>query len=98
FESHSTQPVLFVEEGAIDDRADVAFGERIQNEHAHPREERAIQLEGWIFRSRTDERDSASLDMREKCVLLRFIEAVDLVHEQDRLPSQLQPLLGLNDY
>ncbi len=36
-----------------------------------------------------DERDEALLDERQKRILLRLVEAVDLVHEQDRMTPRL---------
>ena len=37
--------------------------------------------------------------MREKCILLRTVEAMNLVYEEDRLPAELQAFLGFgNDF
>src|SRR3989440_6765117 len=49
-----------------------------------------------LFRSgRADQRDDAVLDPRQEGVLLRPVEAVDLVAEQDRAPPLvLEPVLG----
>ena len=37
--------------------------------------------------------------MRKECVLLRLVEAVNLIDKQDRLPAELEPLFGSrNDF
>jgi hypothetical protein len=36
--------------------------------------------------------------MRQKCILLRLVEAMDLVNEEYRLASQLQTLLSGGNY
>ena len=53
------------------------------------REERRVHFEGRILGGRADEHDRARLDVREKRVLLRLVEAVDFVDEQDGAPAAL---------
>src|SRR5438046_5439324 len=53
-----------------------------EDQHLAAREERGIQLEARVLGRRADERDRAVLDIRQEAVLLRAVEAVDLVHEQ----------------
>ena len=67
----SAESALLVEQCAINHRADVALGERIQHEHAHSREECVIQLEGWILRRRADECDRSRFYMRAE---MRLVE------------------------
>ena len=72
--------------------------ERLQHKHTAARQQRSRQLEARVLGRRPDQRDDAVLDPRQKCVLLRLVEAVDLVAEQDRpLPLILEPLLRLLD-
>ncbi len=58
--------------------------EGLQRVDAQPREQRAVDLERGVLGGRTDQRHQALLDGREQGVLLRLVEAVDLVEEQDR--------------
>ena len=44
-----------------------------------------IDLEAGVLGGRADQRDGAVFGGREQAVLLRLVEPVDLVHEQDRL-------------
>ncbi len=49
-----------------------------------PREQRRVDLEVRILGRRPDQRDEAFLDSGQQRVLLRLVEPVDLVEEQDR--------------
>src|SRR5665213_3975015 len=51
------ESALDVGEGAVDHCGEIAFSQRFQHEYAHPRQERSIHLERWIFSGRTDQRD-----------------------------------------
>ena len=48
------------------------------------RQQRRVDLEVRVLGGRADQRDHALLDRRQQRVLLRLVEAVDLVEEQDR--------------
>ena len=50
----------------------------------HPAEQRRVDLEVRVLGRRPDQRDEALLDRGQERVLLRLVEAVDLVQEQDR--------------
>src|SRR3989442_6089036 len=81
-----------------DHSPDIRVVQWLEDEDATPRQQRARQLEGWILGRGADERDDAVLDPGEKRILLRLVEPMDLVAEEDRaLPLILQPLLGLSD-
>ena len=56
-----------------------------QDQHLAARQERGVDLEARIFGRRSDQRDGAVLDVGKEAVLLRAIEAMDLVHEQQGL-------------
>src|SRR5262245_26336593 len=72
--------------------------ERLQHEDATPRQQRAGELEARVFGRCADQRDDAVLHPWQKRVLLRSIEAVDLVAKQNRaLTLELAPLIGLPD-
>ena len=72
------------------------FGrERLEHEYAQARQQRRVQLERRVLGRRADERDDAGLDGRQERILLRAIEAVDLVAEEDRAAAfDLAALLG----
>ena len=56
---------------------------RQQTIDAGAREQRRDHLEGRVLRGGADQDDVALLDVGQKGVLLGFVEAVDLVDEQD---------------
>ena len=53
------------------------------------REQRRVHLERRVLRRRADQDDRAGLDVRQERVLLRLVEAVDLVDEEHRPPAAL---------
>ena len=55
------------------------------------REQRRVDLEVRVLGGRADQRDQARLDRRQQRVLLRLVEAVDLVQEEDRAPAVGRP-------
>ena len=67
----------------------------LEPEHAASRQQRSDDLEGWVFSRRADQGDRAVFDVRQDGVLLRLVEAVDLVDEQDRAQSSPPVHLGL---
>ena len=76
-------------------RADLLLGERAQGHHPAAREERGVHLEGGVLGGGADERHRALLHVRQERVLLRLVEAVDLVDEQDgALAVHAAPVLG----
>lgn len=56
----------------------------VQNQNLTARQQRAVQLERWIFGCRADQHDGAVFDIGQQHVLLRPVEAVDFVDEQQR--------------
>ena len=64
--------------------------QRLQHVHARARQQRVVDLEGRVFGRRSDEDQRAVLDVRQKGVLLRFVEAVHLVEEQHRVARTAQ--------
>ena len=58
-----------------------------KHEHLRAREQRGVDLERRILGRGADQHDVAGLDARQKRVLLRLVEAVDLVDEDDRAAS-----------
>ena len=89
-EAEGAEPPFMVQKRVPDDPGEVLPGERLEGEDAHPGEKRRNHLERGVFRRRPDQRDQAALDMGEKSVLLRLVEAVNLIHEEDR-PAPVEP-------
>ena len=61
--------------------------ERLQHEDLRARQQRGVHLERRVLGRRADQHDVAGLDARQEGVLLRLVEAVDLVDEDDRAPA-----------
>ncbi len=80
--------------GALKQRLDRRVVEPLEGEHARPRQQRRIELEGRILGGGADQDDGAVFHMRQEGILLRAVEAVDLVDEQQRAASLLAPRLG----
>ena len=57
--------------------------ERVEDIDLGTGEKRRNDLEGWIFCCRANECDVTGFHVGEKSVLLRFVEAMDFVDEDD---------------
>ena len=77
------ETVLLVGERATKEFDDLRRGERIEDVDLGAREERGDHFKGRVLSSGTDENNVARFDVREKGVLLGFIEAVNFVHKND---------------
>ena len=75
-------------EGLIDDGLQVFFRQRAQHIHAGAGQQSVVQLEGGILGGGSNEAESAILDMRQKGILLRLVETMHLVDEQQRAPAE----------
>ena len=73
-----------VPQRATGDPRDRLGSERLEHDDLASREKRAVQLERRIFRRRADQDDLSRFDVRQEHVLLRAVEPVDLVEEEDR--------------
>src|SRR5262249_53951966 len=73
--------------GALEQRFKRGIIEPAQHEDLRAREQRAVQLEGWIFRRRANQNDRPVFDDGQKGILLTAVEAMNLVdEEQSPLP------------
>ena len=68
---------------------------RMENEHAGARQKRRVELEGRVLGRRADQSDRAVLHHGQETVLLRAVEAVDLVDEEQRATAHLAAPAGL---
>ena len=92
------QAAFGVGERPAHDGRDVVVGQRLEPPDPHPRQERRVDLEIRVLGRRADERHGAVLDVGQERVLLRLVEAVNLVEEQDgSRPVEGQPVLRLGD-
>ena len=78
-----TEAALAVFEGAAQESDDLGFGKRLEHVDAATREQRGDDLEGGILGGCADEADGAALDVGQEGVLLRLVEAVNLIDEED---------------
>ena len=60
---------------------------RLELVDLRPREQRRVDLEVRVLGRRADQRQQAVLDAGQQRILLRLVEAVDLVEEEDRPPA-----------
>ena len=74
----------------------LVFGERLQGVDAAAGEQRGDDLERRVLGGGADQADGAALDVGQKGVLLRLVEAMDLVDEEDGARAELRGLFGID--
>ena len=72
-----------VGEGAVEQRDEFVFGERLKSVDAAAGEQRGDDFEGGVLGGGADKPDGAALDVGKEGILLRLVEAMDLVDEED---------------
>ena len=93
----AAEPAL-VRERTTHDHANFVLGERLERDDARARQQRGVHLERRVLRRRAEEDNVAVFDVRQDDVLLRFVETMDLVDEQNGpLIRQLAQLPRLVD-
>ncbi len=88
------QAMLSVLEGAAEKLDDLRRSERIENVDLGAGEKRRNHFERRILRCRADEDDVAGLHVREKSILLSFVEAMNFVDEDDGAMAGAGFMLG----
>jgi hypothetical protein len=84
--------------GASQQRFERFRAQGTKDEHAGARQQSRVELKRRILRCRADQRDRAVLHHRQKRILLRAVEAMDLVDEQERaLPLRTAHTRGVED-
>ena len=81
--------------GAVEQGTHLGLVERFEHIDRSPRQQRRIDLEGRVFGRCADEGEQARFDERQKAVLLRLVEAVDFIDEEDGALALRPPHLGL---
>ena len=89
--SARAEAVRRVVERAPQELDEVVCRERLEAEHLAPGEERCVHREARVLGRRPDEDDRPVLDVRQERVLLRLVEPMDLVDEDDRALARETP-------
>ncbi len=76
----------------------VRLGQALENQHFCPGKQRAVQLEGGVLGRRADQDDGAVFDVRQEGILLRAVEAVDFVHEENGALPEAPPVARLLEH
>ena len=95
FEMHLAEAALGVAERAAQKHDNLLFGQRLQHVDAAAREQRGVDFERRIFGGGADQANAAFLDVRQEGVLLRFVEAVNFVDEDDGARAVLAGAVGV---
>ena len=74
------------------------FRQRLEHVHAAAGEQRGNDFERRILRGGADQADVALLHVRQECILLGLVEAMDLVDEDDRARAVLLGALGVGHH
>ena len=86
------ETALRIGQGAFEHRDDIGGRQWIEAEEVAAAEERGVDVETRVVRGGADQAHSAFLHVGQQEVLLRFVEPVQLVDEQDR--GRLGPAAG----
>ena len=82
------EPALGVRQRPLAGSRRVVLAQRLEHEDLRARQQRRVHLERRVLGGRADEDDVAGLDARQEGILLRLVEAVDLVDEEDRAAAR----------
>jgi len=63
--------------------------EAIQTQHSQARKQCCIHFVGRILGGGSDQGECAVFHKGQECVLLAFVQSVDLIEKQNRFPSEL---------
>ena len=85
-----------VGEGALEQSEDFVFAEGVQGVDAAAGEERGDDLKGRVLGCGADEADGAVLDVGQEGVLLGFVEAVNLIDEEDGAGAESGGFFGVD--
>ena len=88
------EAALFVFQSPPQERRDLLFGQRFKHVDTATREQRGDDFEGRILGRRADQPDGAALHVGQKRILLRLVEAVNLVDEENGARMHLRGLGG----
>ena len=86
-EPERAEAALAIGERPLEDLPQLRFAERMEHDHARARQQRRDDLEGGILGRRAEQHHGAALDVRQERILLRLVEAMDLVDEEHGLSA-----------
>src|SRR5271157_2882566 len=89
------EPAFGVGERAMKKRDDLLFGQLLEHIDAAAREQRSIDFEGGILGGRADEPNATLFDVWQEGVLLRLVEAMNFVDEDDGARAVLAGAVGV---
>ena len=90
------EPSFRILQRAAEEMDDLFFRQRLKHVNTAAGEQGRNDLERRIFGGSADQADVALLYVREKRILLSFIEAVDFVDENDGARAVLAGALGVS--
>ena len=85
-------------QGAFEDALERLVTQRRELDNPHAREQRSDEREPRVLGRRAHEHDRPVFDVRQKRILLRTVEAVDLIDEQQRALLAQAPRVGAGDH
>src|SRR6266404_6202549 len=80
-----SETALFIRERAVDQLLQLPDLKRFELKNLGARNERTVYIKERIVSGRSDQPEISAFDIGEENILLRFVEVMDLVDEQDRL-------------
>ncbi len=92
---HLAETALGIAERSAQKHDNLIFGQRLQHVDAAAREQRGVDFERRIFGGGSDQANAAFLDVRQEGILLRFVEAMNFVDEDDGARAVLAGAVGI---
>ena len=83
-DAERTHPALCIDDGELEEHADLIGLERLETKKEAPRDQRADEAVVRVLGGGADQGDRPVFDRRQEDLLLRLVPTVDLVDEQDR--------------
>ena len=89
------EAALVIGQRAVDQLLQLLDPQRLELENLRARNQRAVDIEEWIVGRRADQAQISALDIGQQNVLLRFVEVMNFVDEQNRfLAGRSKPVGG----
>src|SRR5277367_3676474 len=92
---HFAQSTFGIRERAAQEHHNLIFGQRLQYVDSAAGEQRSVDFERRIFGGSADQANAAFFDMGEKGILLRLVEAMNFIDENDGSGAVLASAVGV---